>query len=92
MKKTVYLRNVPTDNVWLYSPTYFKVVQTGKDESFRVEVTKTGIETAERYDFFDEVHFIKDKLCNTGCDEITRKEFDSFYIDTIRRINQFTSI
>ena len=92
MEKTVYLRNVPTHNSWLYFPNYYKVVHTGKDESVTIQVSQEGIEIKEGDDFFDEVHFIKSKLCENSCDEITRQDFDKFYIETINKINKYSNI
>lgn len=94
--RVIYLRDMPGGkNAWLHHPYYWKVTEISKEKCTRIFVTKDSIEFGEEEDFFEEVSFIKTTLCKNktgsqgGCEEISREEFDAFYIKTINKLNEY---
>ena len=83
--RTICLKNKP-DFPFSYT-CMWKVIDKGKHTE-TVQVTEDSIEIEKHEDFLDQVVFIKNTLCEERCEEITREEFDEFYIKTVERINK----
>lgn len=93
--RIVYLKNLPKEGCSMYFPQCWKVVDGEKAKTLFVSETNVEVETDD--DFFEQISFIKDKLCeNTigsqGCKEITKEQFDDFFISTVSKINELSKI
>lgn len=87
--KTIYLKQIP--NFPFLSPCFWKVTKTDNGCAV-LTVTESTIETSIEDDFFEEVHFIKNTLCeDKECKEISREQFDKFYAKTIKIINELSA-
>ncbi len=96
--RIVYLKNLPKEGSSMYIPCYWKVIEgIGEEKTSTLFVTKTNIEAEEDEEFFEQISFIKNKLCENnigpqGCEEITKEKFDAFFINTVSKINELSKI
>lgn len=85
--RTIYIKN--NANTPFTFPYFYKVIEINSGTTKTLTVTQDTIETESEEDFFEQVSFIKNTLCkDTGAEEITREEFDAFYMETVNKINK----
>ena len=83
--KTIYLKD---KGRYEWSSHYvYKVIQITSTECMTVTVTKDSIQLDYDQDYYEQIHFIKSKLCDGNAVEITRQEFDELYIQTVNAVN-----
>ena len=86
--RIIYLKNLKST---FYNPYYYKIVEVSKEVSKKLTVTQDSVDVEDSEDFFDTVGFVKNTLCkHEGCEEISRAEFDAFFIKTTKKINELT--
>lgn len=95
--RIIYLKNIPKESTGFFFPHYWKVIDLGDEKSKILFVSNEEIETSKNDEFFDEVSFIKNKLCkgnigSDGCKEVTRQEFDEFFKKTVAIINELSKL
>ena len=92
--KTIYLKSLPNEKYLSFqNPYFYKVLEVSVDNVQTLTVTKDEIETEKDEDFHEQVSFIKNTLCkDSGCVEITRQEFDAFFIKTVEKINELSKL
>lgn len=83
--RTIYLESQPTHA--FSQPYYYKIIELDKETTSTITVTKDSIDMNKDEDFFDQVSFIKNKLCEGASLEITQEQFESFYYKTLEKIN-----
>ena len=93
--RIVYLKNISNEDSPFNFPHYWKVIDGEKTKT--LFVSETNIETETDDDFFEQISFIKNKLCDNklssyGCEEITKEQFDAFFISTVSKINELSKI
>jgi hypothetical protein len=91
--RTIYLKNKPMKNHPFYNPYFYKVVEVDKETTETLTVTKTDIAVNIDEEYHHQVAFITDVLCSdSGYEEITRQEFDDFFIKTVGKINEISAL
>lgn len=86
---------MPKEKGVMYFPNYWKVIETSEKKCKVLSIQKETINFEDSDDFFEEVSFIKNKLCadnigSDGCEEISREKFDAFYKKTVEKINKIS--
>ena len=86
--RTIYLKHEPE----FTQPWYYKIIELKEDETLTLAITEDSVSIDKDEDFFAQVGFVKNKLCNNSSIEITREEFDDAYKKTVEQLNILTSL
>ena len=88
--KTIYLKQIKKFD--FLNDYYYKVVELPDGSSETIEVCDDTLSISNDDDFYSQIAFIKAKLCEGNCSEVTRDEFDGFYKRVVTKINQLSVI
>ena len=85
--RTIYLKDTTKPILGTGNQYHYKVTQISETECNTVTVTKNSIEVENDDEYYHQVDFIKNTLCEGMYKVITKMEFDSFYVKTVHAIN-----
>jgi len=87
--RTTYIKREPK-NYW-EQPTYYKVIQVSTEITKLVNVYQNEITIDEHEDYYHAIGFVTHTLCDGRYKIISREDFDKYYIEVAKMLNELAS-